>query len=118
MSRVLYCHCAFARVIPAPTKSAVLAYLSASDLPFDAVPDLCEMSARHDERLQGIAGTAPVVIVACYERAVRGLFHSAGAPLPNEGITVLNMRTDTAEAIAGKIDDIARDGLQAHEATS
>lgn len=103
-ARVLYCHCAFARVIPPPAKAAVLARLAASDVPFEAVPDLCEMSARCDERLQTLAAGTPVAIVACYERAVRGLFHRAGAPLPADGVTVLNMRAEAPEAIAETID--------------
>ena len=118
MSRVLYCHCAFARVIPPPTKSAVLAYLSATDLPFDAVPDLCEMSARRDERLQGVAGSTPVVIVACYERAVRGLFHSAGAALPADGVTVLNMRTDAPDVVTRRIDELVHEPRTTAEASS
>lgn len=103
-ARLLYCHCAFARVIPAPAKAAVLARLSAGDVPFEAVPDLCEMSARCDERLQRLAAETPVAIVACYERAVRGLFQRAGAPLPADGVTVLNMRAETPETIAETID--------------
>lgn len=116
MERILYCHCAFARVIPPQTKSAVLAHLAATDAPFEAVPDLCEMSARRDERLQGLAGTTPLVIVACYERAVRGLFHSAGATLPEDGVAVLNMRAETAEAVATRIDQIAGDACRTGEA--
>jgi hypothetical protein len=107
MERILYCHCAFARVIQPQVKSAVLSHLAASDLPFDAVPDLCEMSARRDERLHTLSGATPLVVIACYERAVRGLFHSAAATLPEEGVTVLNMRTDAPEALASKIDSIA-----------
>ena len=106
--RVLYCHCAFARVIPPPAKAAVLSRLSASDVPFEAVPDLCEMSARCDERLHRLAAETPLVIVACYERAVRGLFHRAGAPLPADGVTVLNMRADAPEVMAEKIGALTR----------
>jgi hypothetical protein len=106
MERILYCHCAFARVLPPQTKGAVLAHLVASEAPFDAVPDLCEMSACRDERLHELAGAAPLTIVACYERAVRGLFKSADAALPAEGIRVLNMRTETPESITARIDEL------------
>ena len=106
MQRILYCHCAFARVLPPPTKAAVLAHLAKSEAPFEAVPDLCEMSARRDDRLQSLAGSEPLTIVACYPRAVQGLFHSAGASLPGEGVTVLNMRTETPETINAKIDEL------------
>ena len=49
--RILYCHCAFARVVPAEVRNDVLARLAASAVEFEAVPDLCEMSARRDPRL-------------------------------------------------------------------
>jgi hypothetical protein len=103
-ARVLYCHCAFARVVPPETKTAVLAYLVDADAPFDSVPDLCEMAARRDPRLAAFAEGGPLTIVACYERAVQGLFRSAGAPLPADGIRVLNMRTETADVVAAAID--------------
>ncbi len=106
MERIVYCHCAFARVIPLQTKSAVLAHLASGDAPFEAVPDLCEMAARRDQRLQKFAASAPLIVVACYERAVRGLFHAAGASLPADGITVVNMRTETGEALAARIDEL------------
>jgi hypothetical protein len=97
--RILYCHCAYARVVPPDTKSAVLDGLARADVPFDAVPDLCEMAARKDPQLAALAGTGEVRIAACYPRAVRWLFASAGAALPESGATVLNMRTDPAESV-------------------
>ena len=89
--RILYCHCAFAQVVPTETKAAVLEQLSASGVSFDAVPDLCEMSARRDPALAQIAADADATIVACYPRAVRWLFTGAGLTLP-EHVRVLNMR--------------------------
>lgn len=97
--RILYCHCAFARVVPAATKSAVLEQLSASDRPFEAVADLCEMSARRDPRLKELASGGKLTILACYPRAVKGLFHAAGSPLPNAEATILNMRTEPADTL-------------------
>lgn len=97
--RILYCHCAFARVVPKDVKDEVLQGLSASDTAFEAVPDLCELAARQDPSLQRLAnGDQPLDIVACYPRAVRWLFHAAEAPLPEEGVTVHNMRTLDAES--------------------
>jgi hypothetical protein len=63
---ILYCHCAFARVVPVDVKSAVLARLAESELEFDAVPDLCEMSARRDPRLAELASGNPLRIAACF----------------------------------------------------
>jgi hypothetical protein len=96
--RILYCHCAFARVVPPDVKSGVLDRLAASDIEFEAVPDLCEMSARHDPRLAELA-SGPLRLAACYPRAVRGLFEAAGNPLP-ESAQILNMRTDSADKVA------------------
>jgi hypothetical protein len=96
--RILYCHCAFARVIPAEVKSGVLAHLAAADVEFEAVPDLCEMSARRDPRLAELA-SGPVRLAACYPRAVRGLFEAAGSPLPATA-QILNMRAEPAEKVA------------------
>jgi hypothetical protein len=97
-SRILYCHCAYAQIVPADTKAAVLEQLSASGVPFEAVPDLCEMSARRDPGLADIAAGGEATIVACYPRAVRWLFNAAGTTLP-EGVRVLNMRVDTPHEI-------------------
>ena len=96
--RILYCHCAYARVVPAEVKSAVLNGLAASEAEFDAVPDLCEMAAHADPRLQELAGSQPLQIAACYPRAVKWLFASAGAALP-EQVKVWNMRVDTADVV-------------------
>jgi hypothetical protein len=97
--RILYCHCAFAKVVPAEVKAAVLDGLSEANAEFDAVPDLCEMSARGDARLRELASAGPLRIAACYPRAVTWLFASAGAALPEHSVRVWNMRVDTAEAV-------------------
>ncbi|MGH9159663.1 MAG: hypothetical protein ACRD2X_06715 [Vicinamibacteraceae bacterium] len=98
--RVLYCHCAHARVLPVDVKTAVLDRLTAADVEFDAVPDLCEMAARADPRLRELAAQGHVRIAACYPRAVRWLFAAAGAELPDERAEILNMRTQTADDVA------------------
>jgi hypothetical protein len=99
--RVLYCHCAFAQVVPKDVKARVLEDLAASPCSFDAVPDLCEMSARRDPALAQIA-SGGATIVACYPRAVKWLFSAAAVPLP-EDVRILNMREQTAEAIGAAL---------------
>lgn len=99
--RVLYCHCAFAQVVPKDVKGRVLEDLTSSSCSFDAVPDLCEMSARRDPALAEIA-SGGATIVACYPRAVKWLFSAASVPLP-EGVRILNMREQTAEDITGAL---------------
>lgn len=96
--RILYCHCAFAQVVPEATRTAVLEQLSASGVSFDAVPDLCEMAARRDPSLAALAGEPESTIVACYPRAVRWLFAGAGAGLP-ESVRILNMRETAPEEV-------------------
>ncbi|HXE52713.1 MAG TPA: hypothetical protein VN541_06840 [Tepidisphaeraceae bacterium] len=96
--RILYCHCAYAQVVPPETKAAVLRKLAESGVAFDAVADLCEMSAKRDPSLKQLAG-GPVKIAACYPRAVRWLFNAAEAPLPDNGVEICNMRTESAEQV-------------------
>jgi len=95
---LLYCHCRYAQVVPADVKEAVLQELCASGLPFEAVPDLCELSARSDPSLRRLA-TGPLKIAACYPRAVKWLFAAAQAPLPEDACAVLNMRTLSASEV-------------------
>ncbi len=97
---LVYCRCAYARVVPLKVKDGVLEALAASGVDFDAAPDLCEMSARRDPRLKEIAGAGRVTIAACYPRAVRWLFNDAGSPLDTEQVTILNMREQSADEVA------------------
>lgn len=100
---ILYCHCRYAQVVPAAVKDAVLRELCASNLPFEAVPDLCELSARGDPSLKRLVAGAPLKIAACYPRAVKWLFAAAAAPLPPDACEVLNMRTTPAEEIVARL---------------
>lgn len=98
--RILYCRCAYAQVVPADVKHAVLDGLAAADVAFEAVPDLCEMAARRDPHLADLARAGgPLRIAACWPRAVRGLFALADAALPDQGVEILNMRTDPAATV-------------------
>lgn len=107
MSRLVYCHCSFARVLPLEVKSQVLEGLAASGRAFDAVPDLCEMSARKDPALVQIA-QGEVTIAACFPRAVRWLFSAASAPLDPEHSRILNMRTESAQSVLDAIGQLER----------
>lgn len=96
---ILYCHCQYAQVVPKEVKEAVLKKLCESGIAFEAVADLCEMAARRDPALQRLAGSGAVKIAACFPRALKGLFHQAGADLALDRTEVLNMRTLTAEDV-------------------
>ena len=102
-ARIVYCRCAYAKVVPQDVKDAVLSALAQSGADFDAAPDLCEMSARKDERLLRLAGHGPVTIAACYPRAVRWLFSAAGVALDTERVRILNMREQSAAEIVSEI---------------
>ena len=97
---ILYCHCRYAQVVPNDVKARVLKALCASNQPFEAVPDLCELSARRDPSLKRLAGVGPVKIAACFPRAVKWLFAAAGAPLDPAATEVINMRTLAADSVA------------------
>jgi hypothetical protein len=101
--RIVYCHCAYAQVVPAEVKQQVLRELTDRDVPFEAVADLCEMTARRDPCVARIASSGPVRLAACYPRAVKWLFASAGSPLPDEGVEVVNMRTATGSEAAAAL---------------
>ena len=101
--RILYCHCAHAQVVPKEVKTAVLQKLCDSQASFEAVGDLCEMSARRDPTLKELADAPAIKIAACYPRAVKWLFAAAGAPLPKEATEVINMRVQTAEDATGRL---------------
>src|ERR1051325_8624841 len=98
-ARILYCHCNYAQVVPKEVKESVLQKLCESDIAFDSVADLCEMSARHDPALQRLCSGGPVKIAACFPRAVKWLFAAAKAPLDPEATEVLNMRVQGADEI-------------------
>ena len=102
--RVLYCHCAYARVVPEAVKQEVLAGLAASNLEFEAVPDMCEMSARRDARLaEWVDSGDTLQIAACYPRAIKWLFSAAGVELPEGRVKIWNMRELPASDIVTSI---------------
>lgn len=100
---LLYCNCTYAQIIDPVVKAAVLRQLCDSGHSFEAVADLCEMSARKDPALKRLAAGAGVKIAACYPRAVKWLFASAGAPLDVAYTEVLNMRDCTPPNIIERL---------------
>jgi len=100
---LLYCHCQYAQVVSPEVKAAVLKKLCESNLPFEAVPDLCELSARRDPSLKRLAAAGPVKIAACFPRAVKWLFAAANAPLPLGATEVLNMRNQSADEVLSSL---------------
>ena len=105
--RILFCHCNYAQVVAPEVKAGVLQKLCASGQAFEAVADLCEMSARRDPALKRLAaGEGPVKIAACYPRAVKWIFGGCQAPLNTVRTEVVNMRELSAEdAAAAMLDE-------------
>ena len=97
--RILFCNCTYAQVVPKEVKAAVLKRLCEANVSFDAVADLCEMSARQDPGLKRLTEGGCVKIAACYPRAVKWLFAAAQAPLSKDSTEVLNMRVQNADEI-------------------
>ncbi len=100
---ILFCNCTYAQVIDPAVKAAVLRQLCDSGQSFEAVADLCEMSARKDPALKRLAAGGEVKIAACYPRAVKWLFASAGAPLDPTQTEVLNMRELAAAPVVERL---------------
>lgn len=101
--RILFCNCTYAQILPKEVKEAVLRKLCESGLAFDAVADLCEMSARRDPALRQLAEGESVKVAACFPRAVKWLFAAAKAPLSPDGVEVLNLRTQTADEVIASL---------------
>jgi hypothetical protein len=101
--RILYCHCQYAQVLPKEVKEAVLLALCEADAQFEAVADLCELSARRDPLLQELASGGPLKIAACFPRAVKWLFAAASAPLDPLQTQVCNLRTDSAASASAAL---------------
>jgi len=100
---IIFCNCSFSDVVPAETKRAVLAAIEHSGINFTVVPDLCEMAENRDPELGRLSKGGGVTIVACHPRAVRCLFIFGGAPLPETGVQMLNMRTQSADEIIAQL---------------
>ena len=100
---ILFCNCTYAQVIDPAVKAAVLRQLCDSGQSFEAVADLCEMSARKDPALKRLASGQAVKIAACYPRAVKWLFASGGAPLEVGQTEVLNMRELAAAPVVERL---------------
>lgn len=101
--KILYCHCQYAQVLPREVKESVLQRLCDSNIEFEAVADLCELSARRDPLLKELSCGGGLKIAACFPRAIKWLFAAAGAPLDPTQTEVINMRTEPALTAAAQL---------------
>jgi Pyruvate/2-oxoacid:ferredoxin oxidoreductase delta subunit len=98
-AHILYCDCSHAGVILPEVREAVLRKLEDAGVAFDAVADLCRLSARKDPALRAVAAADDLRIAACFPRAVKWLFHAGDAPLNGPRVTLLNMRAQSADEV-------------------
>ena len=99
---ILVCKCSHYNIIPDSVRSSVLAALENEAAQYEAVDDLCRLAAKKDPNLKRLASSKNLRIAACFPRAVKWLFHAAGAPL-NDTAKISNMRTETAENISSQL---------------
>lgn len=95
-TRILYCDCAKARVLPALVKQEVRQALGESGVAYTAVLDLCALAAHKNPLLAELAGAPSLAIAACHPRAVRWLFAAGGAPLGDEAVQYFDLREESA----------------------
>ena len=104
-TRALLCRCEVSHLISEKVVERARRALLASGAEVLEVADLCGLAARRDPMLKALAESSAVPIVACYPRAVRWLFHRAGAPL-GDGARITNARAldpDEVEAAIGRV---------------
>jgi NAD-dependent dihydropyrimidine dehydrogenase PreA subunit len=106
-TRVLYCRCDYAPVLPPEAKREAGQALNESGLACDVVPDLCELAARKSPLLAELAAAPRLVIAACHRRAVTCLFAAGGAPLREENVVFLDLRQMPAGQIRESISALA-----------
>jgi len=97
--KIVFCNCAYTRILPTRVKEKVRSELLNSDVEFEEVEDLCRLSAERDPRLSEITDGETVKIAACYPRAVKWLFHAAGEKLDEDRTQFYNMREQEAAEI-------------------
>ncbi len=102
---ILFCNCGYSDIIDRAIRAKILNKLATTKLDFEAVQDLCELTAKKDPKLKCWAQADSLAIVACYPRTVKWLFNSADAALDPEKTQFLNMRTSTAQQILSSLSD-------------
>jgi len=99
VAKILFCNCGYSNIIGDDVKAQILNALAAGPVEFEVLQDLCELAAKKDAKLKRWAKEDAIKIIACYPRAVKWLFYTAGAPLKGKKVEFLNMRTSSAKEI-------------------
>jgi len=77
--------------------------LSDAGLAYETVNDLCGAAVTGDATMERWARRPGLRVVACYPRAVRWLFHRAGAALKTDEVRLFNGITEDADAIVAAL---------------
>lgn len=101
--KIVFCHCAYTRILPQETKETVLDDLKRSGVEFEEVEDLCRMAAHKDPALGEVVDAEKVHIAACYPRAVKWLLHAADKEMDENKVQVHNMREEEPAVISRDI---------------
>ena len=97
---VIYCECIHRDFVSSESRVALLKGLRQSGMEVVAVDDLCGLAGRRDPLLTEWAQRPQLDIIACYARAVQGLFDMADAALRRDGsVRILNQRTRSPQEI-------------------
>ncbi len=102
---ILFCNCSHSDIIKSGVKSAVLEALQQRGIVFKGLNGLCRAAKERQPFLKEFAQHGGLVI-ACYPRAVKWLFHWSGNPLDEDKVTILNMRTQNPELIISELDKL------------
>jgi Pyruvate/2-oxoacid:ferredoxin oxidoreductase delta subunit len=113
-TQIIFCSCAYSKVIPEQVREQVLSALKDWEAAIEIVDDLCGLAVRNRQTLRQWSRTENLLIVACYERAVKCLFERAGAALASES-RFFNMRTQKAEDIIQSLTALPLHKGPAHE---
>ncbi|MBD3268287.1 hypothetical protein GF373_16600 [bacterium] len=96
--KILVCQCANDDTMPQSVKQSVLKALNCANREWKTAEDLCGLAAQNDPLFFEYTQENPAYIVACAPRAVKWLFHAAGAEL-SSNTAILNMKEMDADAI-------------------
>lgn len=100
--RILYCHCANAKIMPESVKDKVLSQLCEKNFSFMAVADLCGVCAKAQQIISSnILNHNDLKVISCHQNAVRWLLDFAG--LKDLKFTAFNMHSSKAEDIISQV---------------
>lgn len=97
---VIFCQCVYSEGLFSDVKQAVLEGLNQAGVVFEAVPDLCKLSANKALCLKNWTKHNKLTVIGCFPRTIKWLFHAGDAAFsPDFELTCLNMHTQSPEAI-------------------